>query len=179
MRTFALALLLCGVTGGQPPPLGAFPIEFEKFGEAVTPLEGWLEKRLVIFDDASLDFPPPRFPWIFLAYFCSGKAEEATITPGAIYVPLTRVRRLESGPALADFLSHAAAHGKLNHPVRWPIPPWVLSPHIPEKYIPTLVDRRISFEAEAERAAAEFRASANCTEQSCELFERLLAVAKE
>lgn len=143
------------------------------------PLEGWLEKRLIVFDDALLDFPPMRYPWIFLTYFCSSNTKETAITPGAIYVPLTRVRSFESAPALADFLSHAAAHGKLNHPVRWPIPPWVLSPHIPEKYIPTLVDRRILFEAEAVRAAAEFRASANCTEQSCELFERLLAVAEE
>lgn len=178
---FALAMLLGGVAAGQPSTADVFPLGIEKFAEVVVPLENWLGKRLVIFDDASQNFPPTRYPWVFLAYFCSSNAEEATITPAAIYISLTQIRGFDAAPRLADFLSHAAAHGKLNHPFRWWILPQlrILSPHIPEKYIPKLSDVRIQFEADAVRAAVEFRTSANCTEQSCALFERLLAIAKQ
>ena len=101
------------------------------------------------------------------------------ITPDAIYVSLSQLRSFASGPALADFLSHAAAHGKLGRPI-WLYSVRVLSPHIPDKYAEQIDGNRChALEEAVAPAAAEFRSAANCTPESCAAFERLLAAAKQ
>jgi hypothetical protein len=157
------------------------PAEITRFRETAAPLENWLGKRLVIFDDGLQNFS--EYPFLVI-YPPTREFTEASITPDAIYISLSQLRNFPSAAALADFLSHAAAHAKLNHPAKFQEQAAMErilrdSPHVPEKYPDTLHERiRKEFEAEAATVAREFRAASNCTEQSCELFTRLLAAAK-
>ena len=181
MRLLA-SLLLCGVALAQAVPPSVMPAEIPRFHETAVPLEDWLGKRLVVFDDSLQNFP--ELP-ILVIYPPAREPAEATITTSAIYVSLSQMRGFASPAAFADFLSHAAAHAKLNHPARFQEKYTVErvlreSPHVPDKYADAMRERvRVEFESEALAVARELRATSNCTVQSCEAFEHLLAVAKQ
>lgn len=181
MRTIVLALLLGIAALSQDRQLPAMlPAEIVRFREAAAPLEGWLGKKLIIFDDATWAWPV----WSPIAMFPKRREpSEATITTGAIYVSLSQLRNFPTTAAFADFLSHAAAHVKLNHLARFREKQLIErilrdSPHVPEKYPDAMRERvRMEFEAEVIPTAVELRATAKCTQQSCDMFGQLLAVA--
>ena len=45
-------------------------------------------------------------------------AREAIVTPNAVYVSMAQMQAFRSSQELAEFLAHAAAHAKLDHPAR-------------------------------------------------------------
>jgi hypothetical protein len=132
--------------------------------EALAPVEQWLGAPLVIYGDA--------------APIASPEPGEAAVADGMIYVSLSRLRAFRSPVEVAAFLSHAAAHRKLNHAAvfdekaRLYAQAVILSPHFPRATMEA--NMRAGLEKEAEPVAAEFLAKSGCTASSCELFERLL-----
>lgn len=118
---------------------------------------------LVIYDDTVL-VPQPE-------------PNEASILNHAIYVPLSRLRSFRNAGELAAFLSHAAAHNKLNHAelfaekVQLFERMAVLSPHFP---LATMeANLRANLEKEAETLAAKFLAKSNSRQ-----LQRLLDAVK-
>ncbi len=124
------------------------PVQSEKLRQALPAVEQWLGAPLVIYDETLL-VPQPG-------------PNEASIWNHAIYVPLFRLRSFRTPAEAATFLSHAAAHYKLNHAelyaekVRLFEMMAVLSPHFPQATME--VNLRANLEKEADAAAAEFLA---------------------
>jgi hypothetical protein len=162
--TFALAGLLLR---GQALPVSL--IDSDAVRKAVAPLQQWLGAPLVVFADSAL-VPEPG----------SG---EAFLTNGIIYVPLSRILSFRSPADVAKFLSHAAAHNKLNHAavfsekMRAFEQAAVLSPHFPRASMEAAM--RAGLEKEAEPVAAEFLAKSACTPRACDLFEDLLDAVRK
>jgi hypothetical protein len=151
---------------GQPLPVQT--IDSSPLRKALPPVEQWLGAPLVIFENTLLVSQP--------------EPGEASISNHAIYVPLSRLRALRTPGEAAAFLSHAAAHNKLNHAelysekVQLFEKMAVLSPHFPQASMEA--NLRAKLETEAEAVAAEFLAKSGCTARRCDLFRQLLDAVK-
>jgi hypothetical protein len=160
-----LVLAFAGLSlWGQAPVL---QIDSEALRRAQAPVEQWLGAPLVLYVDTAL-VPTPE-------------PGEAFIAAGAIYLPLSRLLAFRDPLEAARFLSHAAAHRKLDHAARYAEKAalyqqmTVLSPHFPQATMEA--NMRANLEKEAEPVAAEFFARSGCTPRRCDLFKRLLDAA--
>jgi hypothetical protein len=128
---------------------------------AQSPLEQWLGAPLVILPDA-----PPR------------PDGEAFIDNGVIYVPAAQLRDVRDPADVAKFLSHAAAHKKLNHGAVYRERMGTLERaaqltfHFPLDKMEANV--REQLEKEAAPVAAEFLAKSGCAPGPCRMFRDLL-----
>jgi len=165
--TFALAGLSLW-SQPLPAPILVQPVENDALRRALAPVEQWLQSPLVIFVDTAL-IPTPE-------------PGEALMANGVVYVPLTRLRALRYPFEAAEFLSHAAAHNKLDHAARYTEAMRtfeqiaIMSPHFPQASMEAAL--RVRLEKEAEPLAAEFLAQSGCTPRRCDLFKRLLDAVK-
>lgn len=129
-------------------------------------LSQWLGAPLVILPDA-----PPRLDG------------EAFIDSGTIYVSAAQLRDFRDPAAVARFLSHAAAHNKLNHGAVYQYRMGTLERasqltfHFPLEKMEANV--RAQLEQEAAPVAAEFLAKSACAPGPCRMFRDLLRAIKE
>lgn len=166
MRTCLLAFLaltsLALTSRGQPVP----GIDGTRLRAVLPSVEQWLGAPLVIFEETLL-VPQPE-------------PGEASLWNHAIYVPLSRMRAFRSPSEVAAFLSHAAAHNKLNHAELYAEKVQlferiaILSPHFPQAMQTTMqANLRANLEKEAAPVAAEFLAKSDARQ-----LQRLLEAIK-
>ena len=107
---------------------------------------------------------------------------EAFIDNGVIYVPAAQLRDFSNPADLARFLSHAAAHKKLNHGAVYRERMGTLERaaqltfHFPLETMEANV--RAQLEKEAAPVAAEFLAKSGCSPGPCRMFTDLLRATR-
>ena len=148
---FLLAVVASSITLGQSPQA----VESPELQAAQKPVELWMGRQLVLYEDASaLPAGATRIT-----------PSEARITGDSIAVSMSQIRAFQSSQELAEFLAHAAAHARLGHAER----------------MATIAEARAraEMEKEAEPVAAEFMESAGCAPAgSCGMFGVLLRAAR-
>jgi hypothetical protein len=143
-------------------------VETQALQTAIGPVQQWLGRKLYIYDDGNM---PPA---VMLVVF-PGRPEpnEATVTPTAVFVPKAKFLEFRSSFEVAEFLSHAAAHVRLNHAQ--------LLTDKTEQARKTSIDLdklRKEMEAEAEAMTTQILETADCGPGPCDRFGRLLAAAR-
>jgi hypothetical protein len=154
--------------------------------EAAVPVEAWLGRALIVYEDRADALPPVRPPVVWPAFPPRPSPGEAILPElGGVYVGLSQVREFASGAALARFLSHAAAHAQAGHAARVAGLRAKLRqmarmvPHLPDSYLEGVIAQFMQdAEREVEGRAAQLFAGAGCEGESCETFDRLLEAAR-
>lgn len=195
MRFLLLAALAATVMGpgtamGQDPGLLSAATLVERsltelsdpsLREALGPVEQWMGRRVVIYDDrGGRAFPYGDAP-MWAIWPPKQMSGEALIPAGgAVYVGLAQARALGNGARLAGFLSHAKAHDEAGHAERVgsELAPKVrlalAIPHFPRKYIADVSAFVDAAEREIEQPAARIYQGTGCAEGSCAMFDRLM-----
>lgn len=109
---------------------------------------------------------------------------EAWVTPRAVFVPRATIAAMKSGRELAQFLSHAQAHARLDHATKYAEHQQLMrmlemTPHVP----PEIVQRswelwRLKQEQEAQTLGEQLFAESECGCGKCEAFDELLEEAR-
>ncbi len=176
MRTLLLALTAATLWAQVVDPISSVALR-----DAAKPVEAWMGRALVVYGGSpaapvaaqrARQFPQPF------------DAREAIVTPNAVYVSMAQMQAFRSSQELAEFLAHAAAHAKLDHPARMEEVMREVAildtTHAPERVATTLEIRtRAEMEEATVPVAAEFMESAGCAPAgSCGMFGLLLRAAR-
>jgi hypothetical protein len=111
---------------------------------------------------------------------------EAWVTPDAIYVSKSKIAAMKSGRDLAQFLSHAQAHARLDHAAKYAEHQRLMdfmrvsTPHLP----PEIIERSWSawwqkHEGEAKVLGEQIFATTDCARGNCKEFDALLREARK
>jgi hypothetical protein len=145
-------------------------IESAELKVSKQPVEAWMGRSLVIYDKAVNGILFPLRP----------EPREAAVTADAVALPVSQLRKFQSGDELAQFLAHAAAHASLGHPERMKTLNKAMGILGGDRAAQRLrAETLATLEVEAGPVAAKLLESAGCGAGPCAMFEALLRAVKE